>query len=63
MALLKRLVFDIEGNNLVRYITKLWCICICDLSSHNHIEQYTPYSISEGLSRLSEADIIIGQLS
>ena len=60
MALLKRLVFDIEGNNLVRYITKLWCICICDLSSPNHIEQYTPSSISEGLSRLSEADIIIG---
>ena len=40
-------VFDIESNGLLDSITKLWCICFCDMSDGRYYLYYDAPEISE----------------
>lgn len=54
-----RLIFDIEGDNLLPDLTKLHCICVYDIDSGASIS-FDPDHLEEGLKLLQRADLIIG---
>lgn len=54
-----RIVFDLEANGFLYYATQVWCICAKDVETHRRYQFYGP-TIQEGLTLLSDYDIIIG---
>src|SRR5215467_6955179 len=54
-----RLVFDAEGNGLLKTITKFHCLAISAVDSEA-VYEYGPGQIAEALAHLSRADMLIG---
>lgn len=54
-----KLVFDIEANNLLYDVTKVWCIVAYDVED-GKVYSYDPDEIKEGLKLLMQADTLIG---
>lgn len=52
-------VFDVESNGLLPTVTKIWCICVANLSTGERLS-FGPDRIVEGLAYLSAADRLIG---
>jgi DNA polymerase I len=55
----KRFVFDIETNGLLETVTRIHCIVVADLDS-DRVDEFGPDQIDAGLTRLSEANVLIG---
>ena len=51
------LVFDVETDGLDA--TKIWCLSTCDTSTEE-LNSYYGNTLQEGLSKLQEADKLIG---
>ena len=56
---MKRLVFDIETDNLLDKLTKVWCMAIYDLDEEK-MYTYNPDQLEEGYKHLKSADVLIG---
>jgi DNA polymerase I-like protein with 3'-5' exonuclease and polymerase domains len=54
-----KLIFDLEANNLLPDVTKVWCIIARDADT-GEVHGFDPDNISEGLEFLSKADVLIG---
>ena len=54
-----RLVFDAEGNGLLKTISKFHCLAISAVDSEA-VYEYGPGQIAEALAHLSRADMLIG---
>lgn len=57
------LVFDIEANGLIDDVDQIHCIAIHDTdttSTETYNDQSLTNTVTEGLTRLAEADYIIG---
>lgn len=54
-----RLVFDIEGNGLLRDVTKIWCIVAEDVDT-GAVHFFRPHHIEAGCQFLAQADCLIG---
>src|ERR1044072_1215908 len=54
-----RLYFDLEGNGLLKEITKIWCIAAIDLDSDEEFF-FGPSEIREGVEFLEQADHLCG---
>ncbi|MGW8177202.1 MAG: DNA polymerase [bacterium] len=53
------LVFDIETNDFLEKMTKLWCIGIYDTEKKEY-QDYHGLTLEEGVYRLQEAEVIVG---
>ena len=56
---MKRLVFDIEADNLLWDVANIWCIVTKDIDTLE-VKTFEPDEIEEGLAFLSDADVLIG---
>ena len=56
---MKRLLFDIEANGLLKEATKVWCLVIRDLDT-GEVKGYNPRTLEAGLQHLKEADVLVG---
>lgn len=56
---MKTYVFDIESDNLLDKITKIHCVVVQDFNT-KEIFSYGPSDIQRGLSKLKEADRLVG---
>jgi DNA polymerase-1 len=61
----EELVYDIEADNLIPGLTKIWCIGVCSPTKPDEVTTYTDYddrhpSLQEGLLRLKNAKRLIG---
>lgn len=56
---MKRIVYDIEGDDLLDNVSKIHCICLTVLGS-NHVQKYGPDEIHRALDQLQSADMLIG---
>lgn len=54
-----RLLCDIEADGLLMPATKVWCIVLRDVDTHE-IFPYGPDQIQEGITHIKEADELIG---
>ena len=54
-----RLVFDMEADNLLYRVTRMWCIVAKDIDT-GEIYRWTPDALEAGLSFLSKAEVLIG---
>ena len=54
-----KLIFDLEANNLLPDVTKVWCIIARDADT-GEIHGFDPDSIKQGIEFLSKADVLIG---
>ncbi len=56
---MSRLVFDIEGDELLYHLTTIWCVTTQDADS-GEIIHYPPAALDAGIASLREADCLIG---
>jgi len=56
---MSRLLFDIEGNNLLWKVTKLWCIATEDIDTGQQMF-YPPNDLEKGIEALRGADVLSG---
>src|SRR5690606_41927877 len=54
-----RLVFDLEANGLLDTATKIWCIVIKDIDTHER-KEYGPEELDSAIEHLSRATWLIG---
>lgn len=54
-----RLYWDIEANDLLEGVSKVWCICATDLDKDQDY-QWGPNEIEEALAFLADADYLVG---
>lgn len=59
MGKLKRVVFDIEANELLYLAHTIWCIVAKDIDT-GEILKFTPDTIEEGIQYLQSCDVLIG---
>ena len=61
---MKRLIFDIEANNLMPRVNRIHCLSIMDADSGREFvfndEFHTTAPIEQGLQMLDSADVIVG---
>ena len=62
---MEELVYDIEADNLLPGLTRIWCIGVCNPKTPDDVITYTNYddnhpSLMEGLHRLKAAKRLIG---
>lgn len=56
---MSRYYFDIEANDLLENVSKVWCICAVDLDTGQEFS-WGPDEISEALEFLADADVLVG---
>jgi len=56
---MSRYIFDIEADNLLDDITKVWCIVLRD-DDKDLVHRFGPDEIDEALSTMAKADALIG---
>lgn len=54
-----KIIFDIEGNNLLYGISKIWCICTYNITTRESLQFYED-TLVDGLKLLQDSDLIIG---
>ena len=55
---MQTLIADIETDDLLDSMTKVYCLCILDADS-GVVDSYTSTSLEEGISRLNDADRVV----
>lgn len=56
---MSRLVFDIEGDNLLYQVEKVWCITTEDAET-GECNRYGPDQLEEGIAALRAAECLVG---
>lgn len=53
-----KLVYDLEANDLLYGVTKIWCLCTYDLDTSEE-RQYGPDRVEEGLDYLFSSELLV----